>query len=305
VLCNFLDCSPTIISVFDSAGANPIPQKTSRRTSDSSFPFGGSNQLRSSLRDGVVREAIDDVPCFWEGWEKSPARRFGLIEDVVEPRYDFRLVQENSDLQEHLSFLVHTNASKFLSCTFGPVYPDLARIYTRTGDKGETGLLGGVRVAKDSLRVEAYGDVDELNSVLGMARAFLKDKELDSLLESLQKGLFVAGADLASSREGQREVPRITQHEIDEMERTIDKLQEELPPLKAFIHPGGGQAGAILHFSRTVARRAERRIITLGKVEKVNDFMVPYINRLSDLLFVLARTANHREGKAEMPWHPT
>lgn len=153
------------------------------------------------------------------------------------------------------------------------------------------------------MRVEAYGNVDELNSLLGLARAFLKDKELDSLLEGIQKDLFVAGADLASSRNDQKEIPRITQSSIDEMERAIDKLQEELPPLNSFIHPGGGQAGAILHFSRTVARRAERRIITLGKVEKVNDLMVPYINRLSDFLFVLARAANHKEMKSEVQWH--
>jgi len=185
------------------------------------------------------------------------------------------------------------------------VHLELVRIYTRTGDKGETGLEGGFRVPKDSLRVEAYGNVDELNSILGMARTFLKDEELDSLLEGLQKDLFVAGADLASSQDGQRDIPKITQDKIDEMEREIDKLEEELPSLKAFIHPGGGQAGAILHFSRTVARRAERRIITLGKVEKISDLMIPYFNRLSDFLFVLARTANHREGKAEVQWHST
>jgi cob(I)alamin adenosyltransferase len=164
--------------------------------------------------------------------------------------------------------------------------------------------MGGARVLKDSLRVEAYGSVDELNSVLGMARAFLSDKELNSLLEGLQEDLFVAGSDLASSGDGQREIPRITQSRIDEMERVIDKLQEELPPLNAFIHPGGGKAGAILHFSRTVARRAERRITALAKAENINDLMIPYINRLSDLLFVLARTANYREGMGEVQWHP-
>jgi len=180
----------------------------------------------------------------------------------------------------------------------------LARIYTRTGDKGETGLAGGARVTKDSLRVEAYGNVDELNSVLGLARAFLKDKELDALLGELQKDLFVAGADLASPGEGGREVPRISKDRIAEMERTIDKFEEELAPLKAFILPGGGQAGSILHYARTVARRAERRIVTLSKAEKINDQIMPYINRLSDLLFVVARVANHREKKGEVEWHP-
>ncbi len=180
----------------------------------------------------------------------------------------------------------------------------LARIYTRTGDKGETGLVGGARVAKDSLRVEAYGNVDELNSVLGLARAFMKDEELDSLLGELQKDLFVAGADLASvGGGGSRQVPRITKERIAEMERTIDKFEAELTPLKAFILPGGGDEGSILHYARTVARRAERRIVTLSKVESINDQMIPYINRLSDLLFVLARVANHRDGKQEVEWH--
>ncbi len=153
--------------------------------------------------------------------------------------------------------------------------------------------------------MQAYGNVDELNSVLGLARSLLNDKELDSILEGLQQDLFVAGADLASTSEATRKVPRITKERIEELERTIDKLQEELPPLKAFILPGGGQAGSMLHFSRTVARRAERSIVTLSKAEKISEQMVPYINRLSDLLFVLARVANHREGKREVEWHPS
>lgn len=181
----------------------------------------------------------------------------------------------------------------------------LARIYTRTGDKGETGLVGGARVQKDSLRVQAYGNVDELNSVLGVARAFLNDGELDSILDGLQQDLFVAGADLASLMESTQKVPRITKERISELERLIDKLQEELKPLKAFILPGGGQAASILHFSRTVARRAERSIVTLSMAERISNQMVPYINRLSDLLFVLARVANHRDGKPDVEWHPS
>jgi len=160
-------------------------------------------------------------------------------------------------------------------------------------------------VQKDSLRVEAYGNVDELNSVLGIARAFLKDNELDALLAELQMDLFVVGADLASVGENQqRGVPRITKEKITELERTIDKFERELTPLKAFILPGGGVAGSILHNARTVARRAERRIVALSKVEKVNDQMIPYMNRLSDLLFVMARVANHRENKGDVEWHP-
>ena len=181
----------------------------------------------------------------------------------------------------------------------------MARIYTRTGDKGETGLVGGARVSKDSLRVDAYGSVDELNSVLGVVRAFLNDKELDELLAGLQRDLFVVGADLASTPEAQqRSLPRISKERIVEMERAIDRFETELSPLKAFILPGGGVAGSLLHNARTVSRRAERRIVTLSKREPINEQMVPYMNRLSDLLFVLARVANRRENKAETEWHP-
>jgi cob(I)alamin adenosyltransferase len=180
----------------------------------------------------------------------------------------------------------------------------LARIYTRTGDKGETGLVGGVRISKDSLRVQAYGNVDELNSVLGVARAFMKDAEINSLLEELQRDLFAAGADLASPTESKRDVPRITKDMIDALEKTIDRFQEQLLPLKAFILPGGTQAGALLHLARSVARRAERSIVALNKTEKVNEQMIPYMNRLSDLLFVIARVVNHRAGTSEVEWHP-
>jgi cob(I)alamin adenosyltransferase len=180
----------------------------------------------------------------------------------------------------------------------------LARIYTRTGDKGETGLIGGARVSKDSLRVEAYGNVDELNSVLGIARAFLNDKELGDLLVEIQNDLFIVGADLASTgNASQRNVPRISSEKVVAMERTIDKFEAELSALKAFILPGGGVAGSLLHNARTVARRAERRIVTLGKEEAINEQLVPYMNRLSDLLFVMARVANRREHKPETEWH--
>jgi len=180
----------------------------------------------------------------------------------------------------------------------------LARIYTRTGDKGETGLAGGRRVPKDSLRVRAYGDVDELNSVIGVARSVLQDAVLNDLLGSLQENLFVAGADLAAPPNMRSNIPRITASMIKEIEKTIDKFEGELPPLKAFILPGGGQAGALLHFARTVARRAERRIVALSKAEEINDQLIPFINRLSDLLFVLARAVNRKEGQKEVEWHP-
>ncbi len=198
-----------------------------------------------------------------------------------------------------------TNGSKFLCRTFNHEYSKLARIYTRTGDKGETGLIGGTRVPKDSLRVKAYGNVDELNSVLGLARALVKDKELDLVLEKLQNELFIAGADLAApemSSRGSHETPRIDKEMVTDLEQNIDRFQKELPPLKAFILPGGGQAGAVLHFARAVARRAERSVVELNKAEPLGEHVVPFMNRLSDLLFVIARVANHREGMSEEEW---
>ena len=178
----------------------------------------------------------------------------------------------------------------------------MARIYTRTGDRGETGLVGGTRVQKDSIRVDAYGSVDELNSVLGLARSFVTDTELDSLLCELQHDLFIVGANLAAVKSDQN-IPRITSERILELERIIDRYEEELPPLKVFILPGGTNAGSALHFARAVARRAERRIVTLGNSDKINDQLIPYINRLSDLLFVLARVVNYRQKVVEVQWN--
>ena len=179
----------------------------------------------------------------------------------------------------------------------------MAKIYTRTGDKGETGLFSSVRISKDSPRVRAYGDIDELNSVLGLVRTSSKDEEIDSVLEGLQKDLFAAGADLASPTDESHDVPRISEEMVAGLEKTIDMLQERLPPLKVFILPGGGETGALLHFARSVTRRAERSIVSLSKIEKVNENLVPYFNRLSDLLFVMARSVNHQEGQDEDEWH--
>lgn len=154
---------------------------------------------------------------------------------------------------------------------------------------------------KDSLRVDAYGSVDELNSVLGLARSFLIDNELDSVLHELQNDLFTIGADLATGK-SDREIPRITSERVLKLERTIDRYQDELTPLKVFILPGGSNAGAALHLARAVARRAERSIVKLEKADKVSDQLIPYINRLSDLLFVLARVVNHRQKSVEVQW---
>ena len=178
------------------------------------------------------------------------------------------------------------------------------RIYTRGGDTGETGLFGGERVSKDHPRVEAYGAVDELNAVLGRARAVGLTDDLDETATRIQGELFVLGADLATPGETSAHQVRLGQGEIDALEQEIDAFETELPPLKTFILPGGGQAGADLHLARTVCRRAERRAISLQAISRVSPFVVPYLNRLGDLLFVMARLANARNGRPELPWKP-
>ena len=179
----------------------------------------------------------------------------------------------------------------------------MAKIYTRTGDKGETGLFSSVRISKDSPRVRAYGAIDEVNSVLGLVRTSSKNEEIDAMLERLQKELFAAGADLASPIDESHDVPRVTEEMVEGLEKTIDMLQERLPRLNVFILPGGGETGARLHFARAVTRRAERNIIALSKIEKVNSNIIPYFNRLSDLLFVMARSVNYSDGRTEVEWH--
>lgn len=178
------------------------------------------------------------------------------------------------------------------------------RIYTRTGDGGETGLFGGRRVSKDSLRVEAYGSIDELNAVIGVVRALKCGREVDAALEGIQRDLFTLGADLATplDAEGADKIPRIRDEDAARLEREIDSVQEKLPELTSFILPGGSPAGAHLHFARSVCRRAERRVISLSRVERINTPIIPYLNRLSDLLFVLARHANKISGEGEVLW---
>jgi cob(I)alamin adenosyltransferase len=168
----------------------------------------------------------------------------------------------------------------------------ITKVYTKTGDKGLTSLVGGKRVSKASARVGAYGDVDELNSVLGIVRAEVKDDEIKRIINEIQNDLFIMGADLASPPEIQ--VPRIKKERIDEIEKIIDKLLEELDPLKEFILPSGRGGGPYLHLARTVSRRAERKIVKLMEDEQLNENVLVYINRLSDLLFVMARIENKR-----------
>jgi cob(I)alamin adenosyltransferase len=178
------------------------------------------------------------------------------------------------------------------------------KIYTKTGDSGETSLFGNIRVSKADARVDAYGEVDELNACLGAARAAGIDADVSALIESLQKDLFALGARLADP--SGRIAPRVGKVAIDaatvqRLEQAIDRLEETLPPLRHFILPGGSPAGALLHLARTVCRRAERRVIALG-TDAVDPMLIIYLNRLSDLLFVIARAVNHRSGNPETEW---
>ena len=205
------------------------------------------------------------------------------------------------------------------------------KIYTRTGDNGLTGLFGGPRVSKDDLRIEAYGTADELNSVLGAARAALTSHrpgpfdepertgeaaagsdsrghwagDLDAWLERIQNELFDLGADLATPLDAKAKVYRIEQDWIDALETDIDRFEENLSALTAFILPGGSQVAAHVHVARTVCRRAERRVISLAKRDDINMQCAVYLNRLSDALFVAARLANHRLGIQDHAWKST
>lgn len=178
------------------------------------------------------------------------------------------------------------------------------KIYTRTGDDGGTGLYGGPRVRKDDARIEAYGTVDELNALLGVVRCQPLPGEVDELLARLQNELFDLGGELASPDPDARQTRFVTPERIAELERLIDHYEAGLAPLKQFILPGGSAGAALVHLARTVCRRAERRLVTLAADENagVSRLTVIYLNRLSDLLFVLARWINAEAGVADVPW---
>ncbi len=185
------------------------------------------------------------------------------------------------------------------------------RIYTRVGDSGDTGLFGGERVRKDALRVEAYGTVDELNALLGTAVCRAQEGELRDQLLAIQSELFTLGADLATpdlepTQRGRVTIERIGPERVRRLEAAIDRAQAELPALTRFILQGGTELSAALHVARAVCRRAERRCVTLADSEEgaINPEVIRYLNRLSDLLFVLARLANHRAGVPDVPWNP-
>ena len=181
----------------------------------------------------------------------------------------------------------------------------ITKVYTRTGDDGTTGLGTGRRVAKDSLRIEAYGTVDELNSQIGLAAASSVAVDLRAALGTIQNELFHLGSDLCILEEEKERVPapRIEERHVVALESLMDRLSETLPPLENFVLPGGCLGAAHLHVARTVCRRAERLVIALSGREKIGPFTIRYLNRLSDALFVLARAENNRRGVADVLWN--
>jgi cob(I)alamin adenosyltransferase len=180
------------------------------------------------------------------------------------------------------------------------------KIYTRTGDAGETGLFGGDRVPKDHVRVAAYGDVDELNSALGVVRSTQPVHFMDDLLESIQRDLFALGGQLATPDPNKvraaLEKAALNESRVSAFERVIDEAERELPALRAFVLPAGTPKAAALHLARTVCRRAERSVVHLAHEADIPELFVVYLNRLSDLLFTLARLANHRDGAGDVTW---
>ena len=187
----------------------------------------------------------------------------------------------------------------------------ITRVYTRTGDHGETALVGGRRVPKDSPRIEAYGTVDELNAIIGLARVFNAEQKkpgkrhrwLDGVLRRLQNELFDLGSELATPADAAYEgMFRVGPEQVTALERLMDECQKELAPLKSFVLPGGGRVGGFLHQARTVCRRAERRVLELSRVEAIGEWPLKYVNRLSDLLFVLSRWVGKHLGETEYLW---
>ena len=187
----------------------------------------------------------------------------------------------------------------------------ITRVYTRTGDRGDTALVGGRRVPKDSARIEAYGTIDELNSIIGLARVFNaeqlergpKHRWLDEALRKLQNELFDLGSELATPADAVYEgMFRMGEAQVAALERQIDECQKDLQPLKSFVLPGGGRVSAFLHVARTVCRRAERDVLRLMGHEDIGEWPLAYLNRLSDLLFVLSRWIGHHLGEREFLW---
>jgi len=178
------------------------------------------------------------------------------------------------------------------------------KIYTKSGDRGETGLYGGSRIWKDSPRVESFGEIDEVNSAIGLALNAIQNAEITALLKNIQEDLFSIGAELATPPErpiehGKR---KVDSDHVRSLEEAIDRYDKELTPLHRFILPGGTEGASRLHMARSICRRAERRVVGLLRDEEVNPNILKYLNRLSDLLFILARTLNHKAGQIEETW---
>lgn len=176
------------------------------------------------------------------------------------------------------------------------------KIYTRKGDKGQTSLIGGNRVSKTHVRIEAYGTVDELNSVLGVIRDTAEYSSVDQFLINIQNLLFTIGSELASAPDSKMVVPMLEEHHIEELEKEMDRMNEHLPELKNFIIPGGDLASSHCHVARCVCRRAERRVVALAEETEVDEKIIRYLNRLSDYLFTLARYFTHRHNGEETVW---
>jgi len=182
----------------------------------------------------------------------------------------------------------------------------MPKIYTKTGDKGDTGLFGGGRVPKHSLRIDAYGTVDELNSFIGLDCTEVKNDDIKILLEKIQNELFTVGSNLAApdiEKDKNNIIPKVTEEFIKDAEIVIDKFEEKLEPLKNFILPGGSKAASLLHVCRTICRRAERKVVELKSKEIINDNIVIFLNRLSDLFFVLARYENQVSNVSDTKWN--
>lgn len=180
----------------------------------------------------------------------------------------------------------------------------IMKIYTRKGDAGETALFGGSTTQKNNIRIHAYGTVDELNSTLGMVLSYSLSDTGNKILQQVQNDLFVVGATLATPDSNKSRISEVGQDDIDQLEQWIDQLDSNLDPLKSFILPGGSGAGSTLHFARTVCRRAERQTVELSQNETIPSNTIIYLNRLSDLLFVLARFENKEKNIEETPWIP-
>jgi cob(I)alamin adenosyltransferase len=177
------------------------------------------------------------------------------------------------------------------------------KIYTKTGDDGTTGLQGGKRISKSNIRIQAYGSVDELNASIGLILSNKIDDDLEKLLRNIQRDLFVAGSDLSNPDLSSME-NRITSEMVENIEKNIDRLEGWLTPITNFILPGGHQIASLIHVSRTITRRAETQVILLDEEDKVNEECKKYLNRLSDLLFVMARIVNEKNGFKDVIWKP-